>query len=134
MSIVVGYAPTPEGQAALERAAEEAVLRRQRLVVVNSQRGGAEWTGEDAQALRDVLAAVERRLDAEGIEHDVRSFVRGHDAADDLIEVARETDAALIVIGLRKRSAVGKLILGSNAQRILLDADHPVLAVKATSR
>jgi len=44
--------------------------------------------------------------------------------------VANETDADLIVIGLRRRTPVGKLILGSNAQRILLDAPCAVLAVK----
>jgi nucleotide-binding universal stress UspA family protein len=53
------------------------------------------------------------------------------DVADDLIAVAEETSADFIVIGLRRRSPVGKLILGSNAQRILLDAPCPVLAVKA---
>jgi len=57
--------------------------------------------------------------------------VRGTDPADDLVSVAEEVGADFIVIGLRRRSPVGKLILGSNAQRILLDAPCPVLAVKA---
>jgi nucleotide-binding universal stress UspA family protein len=47
-----------------------------------------------------------------------------------ILRIAREANASVIVIGLRQRSAVGKLILGSTAQRILLDADRPVLAVK----
>ena len=51
--------------------------------------------------------------------------------AEDLIVVAEETDASLIIIGLRRRTPVGKLILGSNAQRVLLDAPCDVLAVKA---
>jgi nucleotide-binding universal stress UspA family protein len=50
--------------------------------------------------------------------------------AEDLVAVATETEAEVIVIGLRRRSPVGKLILGSNAQRILLDSPCPVLAVK----
>ena len=57
--------------------------------------------------------------------------MRGNDPAEDLISVAQEVSADFIVIGLRRRSPVGKLILGSNAQRILLDASCPVLAVKA---
>ena len=55
------------------------------------------------------------------------------DPAEDLIAVAVEVDADFIVIGLRRRTPVGKLILGSNAQRILLEAPCPVLAVKAES-
>jgi nucleotide-binding universal stress UspA family protein len=52
------------------------------------------------------------------------------EVADEVLQVAREIDASVIVIGLRKRSAVGKLLMGSSALRILLDADRPVLAVK----
>ncbi|SOD98198.1 universal stress protein [Blastococcus haudaquaticus] len=52
------------------------------------------------------------------------------DAADEVLRVAQEVSASVIVIGLRKRSPVGKLLMGSSAQRILLDADRPVLAVK----
>ena len=66
-----------------------------------------------------------------GISNEVRQLVRGHEPAEDLIAVAEEVKADFIVIGLRRRSPVGKLILGSNAQRILLDAPCPVLAVKA---
>ena len=57
--------------------------------------------------------------------------MRGVDPAEDLIAVADEVDADLIVIGLRRRTPVGKLIMGSNAQQVLLDASCPVLAVKA---
>ena len=69
-------------------------------------------------------------LEEKGLEHEVRQLVRGNDPAEDLISVAEEEKADFIVIGLRRRSPVGKLILGSNAQRILLDASCPVLAVK----
>ncbi len=61
----------------------------------------------------------------------MRQLVRGLEPAEDLIGVAEEVGADFIVIGLRRRTPVGKLILGSNAQRILLDAPCPVLAVKA---
>ena len=131
MTIVVGYVPRAEGRAALRRAAEEARLRRTRLVVVNSARGGGGFDDDDNVEHEKELAAVRASLDAEGIENEVRQLVRGHDPAEDLIAVAGETGADFIVIGLRRRTPVGKLILGSNAQRILLEAPCPVLAVKA---
>ena len=130
-TIVVGYVPKSEGKAALRRAAEEAKLRDSRLVVVNSHRGGREFDREDAIESEAQLEEVKNELRAAGVEHEVRQLVRGMDPAEDLVNVATEVDAEFIVIGLRRRSPVGKLILGSNAQRVLLDAPCPVLAVKA---
>ena len=130
MAIVVGYVPRAEGRAALRRAAEEARLRSTRLVVINSARGAGFDDDDNIDHERE-LAEVRALLDADGIENEVRQLVRGHDPADDLIAVAAEVGADFIVIGLRRRTPVGKLILGSNAQRILLDAPCPVLAVKA---
>ena len=131
-TIVVGYVPSPEGEAALDRAVDEARLRGSSLVVVNSQRGGRTADYEELALTDEQVQVIHDRLHGAGIEHDVRGLVRGKDPADDLITVAEETSAELIVIGLRKRSPVGKLIMGSNAQRILLDAECPVLAVKRT--
>jgi nucleotide-binding universal stress UspA family protein len=130
-TIVVGYVPKPEGHAALTRAAEEAQLRGARLVVVNSHRGGREFDRDDAVETEEDLEAIRTQLQDAGVEHEIRQLVRGMDPADDLVNVATEVSAEFIVIGLRRRSPVGKLILGSNAQRVLLDAPCPVLAVKA---
>jgi nucleotide-binding universal stress UspA family protein len=130
-SIVVGYVPKPEGRAALRRATEEARLRDARLVVVNSHRGGREFDSDDAMETETQLQEVRDQLGGAGVEHEIRQLVRGMDPAEDLIAVAAEVAAEFIVIGLRRRTPVGKLILGSNAQRVLLDAPCPVLAVKA---
>ncbi|PRY56088.1 universal stress protein family protein [Knoellia remsis] len=124
MAIVVGYVPTKEGAAALAQAGQEAVLRKTSLVVINSDRDGAgEGSGDLQKALDD--------LTGQGVDVETRQLVRGNEPAEDLIAAAEELDAELIVIGLRRRTPVGKLILGSNAQRILLDAPCPVLAVKS---
>ncbi len=123
--VVVGYLPKPEGEAAVRAGVAEAGRRNARLVVVNAQRPGVI---EQAHAER--LDELRSELATTGVEHQIRELVRGQEPADDLIAVAREVDAELIVIGLRRRTAVGKLILGSNAQRILLDAPCAVLAVK----
>ncbi|MDQ3029302.1 MAG: universal stress protein, partial [Actinomycetota bacterium] len=83
-------------------------------------------------AYRDDLEAVRVRLENEGVAAEIHELVRGNTPADDLIAVAESTGAQLIVIGLRRRSPVGKVVLGSNAQDLLLRASCPVLAVKAS--
>jgi nucleotide-binding universal stress UspA family protein len=130
MTIVVGYVPTPEGDAALRAAVDEARLREQPLHVVNSSRGDA--LSDPRFASSTALDEVRTRLDASGVVYEIDQQVRGHDAADEVVSAAERVNAALIVIGLRKRTPTGKLITGSQAQRILLDATCPVLAVKAS--
>lgn len=130
-AVIVGYVPKPEGEAALEEAVAEARRRQVRLIVVSSHRGGRDFTAEEAAESESQLAKVAEKLASSGLEHEIRPLVRGQDPADDLIVVAEEAEAELIVIGLRRRSPIGKLILGSNAQRVLLDSMCPVLAVKS---
>ena len=130
MSVVVGYVATPEGTAALDAAVAEATSRQARLIVVLSERGHR-FSG-DSGALDAQADEVRLILEGTGLPFEVRQTTRGRDVAEDIVEAAVGADASLIVIGLRRRSPVGKLILGSNAQRILLDAPCPVLAVKPT--
>ena len=129
MSIIVGFVPTPAGEAALSAGIAEAQLRKQDLVIVNSAREGA--LVDKAVAAEDVLARASRQAEEAGVKATVIQPPYQHDLADEVLEVAREANASLIVIGLRHRSQVGKFILGSHAQRILMQADRPVLAVKA---
>ena len=129
MTIVVGYVPTPEGEAALSAAIAEAQLREEPLHVVNSSRGDS--LSDPRYASDDALDKVRAQLDATGVPYEVKQFVRGHEASEELVEEADRLKASLIVIGIRRRTPTGKLITGSQAQRILLDAHCPVLAVKA---
>jgi len=128
MTIVIGYIPTPVGEAALDAGLSEAAARGDDVVILNSPRRGAtvdvdlvDETSHDELLARAAKAGVEARVDQ--ADH-------GADVVDTFEAVVRETGARLIVIGLRRRSPVGKLVLGSNAQRILLEASVPVLAVK----
>ena len=123
MAVVVGYLPSREGRAALAHGVDAAVRHQVGLVVVSSKE-------DTAQAVETDLAAFTDQLRDNGLTYEVRHLPGSSDPADDLLAVAEEVDADVIVIGLRRRSPVGKLILGSNAQRILLDATCPVLAVK----
>lgn len=133
MPVVVGFVPTNEGRTALRRAIEEAILREEKLVVVSSNRGGDHFSDAQAHGFDEELEKIKADLTARHVDHEVRGLVRGNDPSEDLVNVAEEVGAKLIVIGMRRRSPVGKLLLGSNAQRILLDATCDVLAVKADS-
>jgi len=128
MTVVVGYVPNELGEATLAAAIEEAQRRGTDLVAVNTTRADRlvdpRYT-QDAQA-----EALHSRLEESGVPHAVRRFTSTDLAADDVLKVADEVGADLVVIGLRHRTAVGKLILGSTAQTILLEATCPVLAVK----
>jgi nucleotide-binding universal stress UspA family protein len=129
--IVVGFIRSPEGEAALNKAIEEAKLRKAHLVVVHSMFGGRREDETEVLAYRQELEAVDAKLTEDGVEHSMHEYVRGLSPSEDLTRTAKEENADLIVIGLRRRTPTGKFLLGSNAQEILLDADCPVLAVKA---
>lgn len=129
MTIVVGYVPTPEGLAALDKAIEIARKDGLRLVVVNTGHHGNYNHPDFAPAAE--LDAIDAQLTDAGIPHLVQQPTSGRSAADVLLAAAEEHEAELLVIGLRRRSAVGKLITGSTAQSVLLEAACPVLAVKA---
>ncbi len=132
MIIVVGYAPTPPGQAALLAAVEEAQQRRGSLVVLNSSRGDA--LSDPGFAQPADLEWVRATCAEAGVDFSIRQEVRGKEASEELVALLNEVNADLCVIGLRRRSAVGKMLLGSNAHRILTEAPCHVLSVKPTDR
>lgn len=129
MTILVAYAPRPEGQAALDKGIEIAKRRNEHLLVVNASPGGAK---EDA-SLADVedFERVQKILEASGLSAEFKQFVRGKSAVEEIEELVETLPVSLLIIGLRKRTAVGKLIMGSVAQELLLSVSCPVLSVKA---
>lgn len=129
MTILVAYVPRPEGQAALDKGIEIAKSRGERLVVVNASPGGH----QEDPSMADVpdVERVEKVLQASGIDAEFKQFVRGKGPVEEIEEMITALNVSLLVIGLRKRSPVGKLIMGSVAQDILLSVACPVLAVKA---
>ena len=129
MTILVAYVPRPEGRAALDKGIEIATRRNERLVVVNAGPGGRQ---EDPSIVNGYEAErVEERLATLPIEAEFKQFVRGKSTIEEIAEMVAALQVSVLVIGLRKRSPVGKLLLGSIAQEILLNVDCPVLAVKA---
>ncbi|MCW3812926.1 universal stress protein [Micromonospora sp. DR5-3] len=129
MTVLVGYVPSPLGEAALRAAIEQARFREEPILVVNTSRGDA--YADPRLAQEDDLERVTRELTAAGVPHSMRQLVRGKDAAEEIEEIVEAEDVSLVVIGIRHRTPVGKLIMGSAAQEILLRVPCPVLAVKA---
>ncbi len=131
MTILVAYVPRPEGQAALDKGIEIAKSTKEHLVVVNASPGGAK---EDA-SLADVqdYERVQELLANTGLSVEVKQFVRGKNAVEEIEALVGSLQVSLLIIGLRRRSPVGKLIMGSVAQELLLSVSCPVLAVKSAT-
>ncbi|MBT2515550.1 universal stress protein [Arthrobacter sp. ISL-30] len=124
MSVAVGYVSSQEGRAALSAAIREAALRKTDLQIM-----GPLASEGAAEAESDIRAAI-TAAGAAGVPASLRPN-DGTDAADLMIDASYEEEVELIVIGVRRRSPVGKLFLGSTAQRVILEAGCPVTAVKA---
>ena len=128
MSVVVGYRSNEYGDAALEHGIARAVATDDTLIVVNVTRDEALDApgfvrGHELETLRQKLHELV------GSKVTIHQPV-GPDTAAQLLKIVEESAASLLVIGLRPRSPVGKFVMGSTAQRVLLDATVPVLAVK----
>jgi len=128
MTVVVGYVPNPFGEAALDAGIEEARRRNARLVVVNTSKGDA--LVDQKFASDDQLAAVRTRLDGIDVETEVQQSSASVDVAEGVLAVVAAESAEVLVIGIRRRTPVGKMLMGSVAQRLLLDAPCAILAVK----
>lgn len=129
--IVVGFVDTPEGHAALDEAVALSRLRGDTVALVHSMVGGTHESAADYVKSADAMAAVHDRLHAEDVPHCTHEYVRGNTPARDLLLAVEEHEATMLVIGVRRRSATGKLLLGSDSLEILHDADVPVVCVKA---
>lgn len=132
MTILLGYIHTPEGDAALSFAVEEARSRATKVVVVNVTRPAAEVDAPvSAEQGLDAVAAL---FESAGVDAEIRQLPASNDRAGDILDVVSEVQPELVVIGMRRRSPVGELLVGSTSQRILRGADCPVLVVKAPVR
>ncbi|MGW0162398.1 universal stress protein [Mycobacterium sp. NPDC003323] len=125
--IVIGYTADQFGHAALEHGIVEAKRRNTTLLVINSTSGEAYVDSRFAGGAE--VSDVRGRLAECGVEFELRQPV-GVDAVDELLTAMDRPEAELLVVGIRHRSPVGKLLLGSVAQKLILECAKPVLAVK----
>jgi nucleotide-binding universal stress UspA family protein len=139
MTVLVPYDATPPSRQALETGVREAKLRRTDLHVVtvmvhevgDSPTRVRKEVG-DAEHAEEVLSHIEGELEAEGLDVTTSLLhATSGEVGRLLLEEVDRVDPELVVIGSRRRSRVGKLLLGSVTQDVLLGVDCPVLAVKA---
>ncbi len=126
MTVVVGYVRTEEGEAAFASAIE--LLREGEQLVVVHKAEAAELVEHSAEQDAD---ALHHELEARGVHPDIVTLFAGDEPADVIVAQAELQGARLVVIGLRRRSPVGKLLLGSTAQAVLFNSPCPVLCVRA---
>lgn len=125
MTVVIGYIPNQYGEAALTLGLREAATRNLGVVVVNASRG--ESLIDKRYASAGDLADLDHRL--ADVDHRIHQ-VTGVDVGAEIVRVAEESHAELVVIGIRPRTPVGKVLMGSVAQVVIMDAPCPVLTVR----
>lgn len=130
MKILVGYDGSNVAKAALNLATKHAAAFDGKVYVVTSLVGHTETSMEEYREAEQKLDYVKELLQDSGIPFETHLLVQGRTPAEDLVAFAEDHQMDEIVMGVRKRSAVGKLIFGSNARFVILNAPCPVVTVK----
>ena len=133
MSVAVAHQPSATGRLALHEAARQASYRGTTLTVIHiADSVDLDLIEAHTAKLRDDVSAALSELSISELDWDL-ALAPGasiEDTAATILDLATQASAELLVIGARRRSPVGKLILGSVTQTLILDADVPVLVVK----
>jgi nucleotide-binding universal stress UspA family protein len=85
---------------------------------------------EDIKKAEQELDTIRRSFRDEGIVCKTEAIVSSITPGEDLVQFVKDREIDEIIVGVKRRSKVGKLIFGSNAQYIILMAPCPVVAVK----
>ena len=130
MKIMVGYDQSNVAKEALELAKKHAKAFDAKVYVVRSLAQSREMKLEDIQKAEQELENIRRSFRDEEIACKTEAIISSISPGEDLVQFAQENEIDEIIIGVRRRSKVGKLLFGSNAQYIILMAQCPVVAVK----
>lgn len=133
MKIMVGYDGSNAAKAALDLAKRHAVAFAARVCVVTSLFGDAEISAEVIERANLDLESIKEIMAREAIPVETHLLIRGLSAGEDLVKFALENEIDEAVVGVKKTSAVGKMLFGSNARYIILHAPCPVLTVRQDS-
>jgi nucleotide-binding universal stress UspA family protein len=130
MKILVGYDGTGEVSGTIALALKHAKAFGAEIDVLTSLEEGTENDIRDISEAEKGLEKIKQYFDKEKIPCKTHLMIRGVLPGEDLVTFARENRTDEIIIGVKRRSKVGKLIFGSTAQYVILEATCPVVTVK----
>jgi len=131
MKLLVGYDGSNAALAATELAKRHAkAFQAEKVYLVRSMEGGQDVARIEFDNAEHDLGRVNRTFSTEDIPSEPHLLVRGLSPGEDLVQFAKENRIDEIIIGVRRRSKVGKLVFGSTAQYVILNAPCPVVSVK----
>ena len=130
MKIMVGFDGSKVSIAVLELAEAHAQAFGAQLLLVQSMLGGPEVPKRDFANSERELEYQKSRLKAKNIACESLLSVRGLEPGEDLVRLAKEQQVDEVIVGVKRRSKVGKLVFGSTAQYVILNAPCPVATVK----
>lgn len=130
MKILVGYDGSNQAKEALNLARKHAEAFNAYVYVVYSLKKEAPTTTGEINQAKEWLEYTKQFFSASGIPVETHLLVRGVTPGEDLVQFAQEHDVDEIVVGIKKTSPVGKIVFGSNARHVILNADCPVVTVK----
>ncbi|PIE67886.1 MAG: universal stress protein UspA [Deltaproteobacteria bacterium] len=130
MKILVGYDGSNSAKDALALATKHAAAFKAQVIVVSSLTGGNVTHAVEVEHATEDLENAKKFVDETGIACETKLLVRGMTPGEDIVEYAKEQAVDEIVIGIKRRSKVGKLLFGSNAQYIIIKAPCPVVTIK----
>ncbi len=130
MKILVGYDGSNSAKEALNLAKIHAKAFGASVSVVTSMEKGTEGQREEIAQSEKGLEWAKSVFEEDGIDCDTHLLIRGLSPGEDIVEYARESQAEEIIVGVKRRSKVGKLLMGSTAQFVILQAPCPVVSVK----
>ncbi len=130
MKILVGYDGSNSAREALQLALKHAKAFGAEVEVVTSMMKGSESQREEIQNAEGGLSYAEELLKEHGIDCSTHLLIRGLSPGEDIVRFAEEKKVDEIIMGVRRRSKVSKLLMGSTAQYVILKAPCPVVTVK----
>ena len=130
MEIMVCYDPTNENANVLDLTRRHAKAFNAKVHVATVLIGSDVDQLDNIEEAKQQLSSVEAAFQDDGISIETKLMFGGQSAGENLVDYARENNIDEIIIGTRKKSKLGKLIFGSTAQYVILEAHCPVIAAK----